>query len=581
MASAARAVGVLLLLAAGAEAQNRPDPVQNVVLWQGHEVVAGELLVQFRPGVSQAAQSLAHKQQGVLPRAVLSPRLTRVVLPAGANLEARRAAYAARADVEFAQPNVLHHPVAVPDDPLWSTQWGMSRVRAAEAWDSWPGNPEAVVAVIDTGVDVDHPELAAHYAWGLDTFAGDTNPDDAAGHGTHCCGIANAVTDNGLGVAGAAPGCRFASYRCGNSSFSSSALVAAIQDAVAKGARVISMSWGSTYEDPSIRSALQAASDAGCLLVAAAGNDNSSTPFYPAALPFVLAVGASNSSDNRASFSNFGTWVDLAAPGESIDSTWLAGGTAYLSGTSMACPLVAGAGLLLYGRLGERSPEHAATVRAALEQSGVPVGSWVAHGRLDMAAAMATLFPTTPPQLASLDPPELPALHGTTVTVAGSGLWSTTSVTLSGQAVSFDIVDGTHLSFTAPDAPGLGSGILSVSTPAGSDSLDFTWVETTPPRVVVPAHLAGGSFCTWSLGGPVGDGWFLLLALDATTFSYAGQQILVPLAMIHGGNLNSKGLAAMQAYMPASAAGITFRSQLVTWDGGLSGASPVETTSVD
>ncbi|HEX5011891.1 MAG TPA: S8 family serine peptidase [Planctomycetota bacterium] len=581
MHSSARALAVLLLLAAGATGQNRPDPVQTVVPWQGHEVLAGELLVQFRPNVSAAAQSLAHKQQGVLPRAVLGPRLTRVVLPAGTDLEARRAAYAARPDVEFVQPNVLHHPVAVPDDPLWSTQWALSRVRAAEAWDSWPGSADAVVAVIDTGVDVDHPDLAAHYAWGLDTFAGDADPDDAAGHGTHCCGIANAVTDNGLGVAGAAPGCRFASYRCGNTSFSSSALVAAIQDAVAKGARVISMSWGSTYDDPAIRSALQAASDAGCLLVAAAGNDNSSTPFYPAALPFVLAVGASNSGDNRASFSNYGAWVDLAAPGESIDSTWLAGGTAYLSGTSMATPLVAGAGLLLYGRLGQRTPAHAAAVRAALEQSGAPVGNWVAHGRLDMAAAMDQLFPSTPPQLTSLDPPELPALHGTTVTLTGSGLWSTTSVTVAGAGVSFALVDGTHLTFTAPDAPVLGPGTLSVSTPAGTDDLGFTWVETDPPRLVVPAQLAGGSPCTWSLGGPVGDGWFLLLALDANTFSYAGQQILVPLAMVKGSKLGATGLASLQAFIPAAAAGLAIRSQLVTWDGDLSGASPIETTTID
>ena len=342
-------------------------------------------------------------------------------------------------------------------------------------------------------------------------------------------------------MAGAAPGCRFASYRCGNSSFSSSALVAAIQDAVAKGARVISMSWGSTYDDPAIRSALQAASDAGCLLVAAAGNDASSTPFYPAALPFVLAVGASNSADPRASFSNFGTgwtWPRPASP--STPPGWPAARVPL--GTSMACPLVAGAGVLLYGRLGSarrRTPRRCARrwSRAACPwATGSRTAGWTWPRRwtaLPVHAAAARL-----PR-----PGGAAALRGTTVTVTGSGLWSTTSVTVAGQPVSFDIVDGAQLTFVAPDAPGSGPAPERHTPPLGTDTLDFSWVETNPAA----RARAGAPRRRLALRVVVrrSRGRRLVPAARAAadTFTYAGHQILVPRAMLHGGNLGATGLA--------------------------------------
>jgi thermitase len=497
MHSPLRIVAALTLLAALAPAQNRPDPLLPVANWQGFPVVAGELLVQFKPGVDAPFQAAAHAALGGLPRGPVTARLSRVGLPAGADLEKLRARYAGLPEVEFAQPNVLHRPVGVPDDPLWTHQWGHFKVRADVAWDTFAGAPTSVVAVIDSGIDADHVDLGAQLAWGLDTFAGDPDPDDTSGHGTHCSGVAAALTGNGVGMAGAAPACRLAAYRCGNSTFPSSALVAAINDAVARGAQVLSLSWGSSYDDPAIRHALQQAVDAGCLVVAAAGNDNSTTPFFPAALPFVLAVGATDITDGRASFSNFGLWVDLAAPGQGIQSTWIGGQYKYLSGTSMACPLVAGAGALLYARLGSRTPEHAGAVRAALEASGVPVGDWVTHGRLDMAAALDAL--------------------------------------------------------------------LAAASPALS----------------VPASLPAGSLCTWSASGPTGDAWYLLLSLSPQTFNYAGSQLLVPVAVLSAGPLDAAGLDSLQATIPTGGAGLTFRSQVVTWDGSLSGSSPIHTTLVE
>jgi thermitase len=587
-------------------AQNRPDPVLASSTWRGQQVVAGELLVQFRPGTSAAQQQERNATMGCPRLASVTDSLVRVALPAGADIDDFVARYQAAGEVAFAQPNVLHRPVpataepldpaapiasaaaldapgVLPLDPKWPSQWNMLKVRAPEAWAAYTGDPSAVVAVIDTGVDVTHPDLVNHFAWGLDTFAGDAIPDDTAGHGSHCCGVAAAETNNGVGVAGAAWNGRYASYRCGNSTFATAPLVAAIHDAVAKGALVLSMSWGSSYNDPAIRNALQDAADAGCVLVAAAGNDGVSTKFYPAAHDFVIAVAASTSSDARASFSNYGAWVDLAAPGQAIFSTYKGGGYTTMNGTSMACPLVAGAADLLYARLGGvRSPANAALVRAALEGSAVDVGPWVAHGRLDMAAALAALTAPLAPHIDTLSPTGVEAFHGATITVTGSGLSTATGVAIDGApAAAFAVVDDHTLHVTTPDAGVLGPATLTVNGPGGtSASANFMWIETAPPRLDVPAVVQGGAPLAWTFGGGSQHVWSLLIAPDDTVFPWKGWQLLQHFVLVTSGGLDSRGLGSLQVSVPASAAGIAFRSQIVTFHGGLSGVSNVTITAI-
>lgn len=579
MPQPARALAALLALAFAAPAQNRKDPDLQAVAWRGQQVVAGEILVQFRPGTAAGQQAARHAQLGTTPRAAVAADLVRAALPAGADLDAQLEAWAALPEVEFAQPNVLHSPAGAPDDPKYPLQWHLPKVRADVAWDGFLGDPATVVAIIDSGVDVDHPDLAAQLAWGSDPFAGDADPDDADGHGTHCAGLAAARTDNGFGVAGAAPACRFAAYRCGNASFPSSALVEAIDDAVARGARVLSMSWGSTWADPAIKAALQAARDAGCLLVAAAGNDGASTSFYPAAHAFVLAVGATTASDAQASFSNWGAWVDLAAPGQAIYSSAMGGGFKYMSGTSMACPLVAGAGALLYARLPERSQANAALVRAALEQSAAPLGGWVQHGRLDLAAALEALDAQLPPALSALEPAQLPALGGTLL-LHGGGLLAATSVTLDGAPLDFAPGGGGSLACEVPPSGPLGPQTVSVSTPSGAASLTLERIETLPPGLLVPTSTPAGASLAWTCGGPAQDQAFLLLALAPDTFDWGGATLLVPVTVLALGPLDAAGLGELQAWLPAAAAGTTFRSQLATWDNGLTGASAIVATTI-
>jgi hypothetical protein len=250
------------------------------------------------------------------------------------------------------------------------------------------GDPNIIIAVIDTGVDYDHPDLAANIwhnsgeipgndvdddgngyvdddiGWdfvsitedgapGEDMGPRDRDPMDFQGHGTGCAGIASAVTDNNTGIAGTAWNSKIMVLRAGYKSAEGKGTLAdsdsadAIKYAADKGAHVISMSWGGDGSEI-LRLAIEYAYNAGSVLVAAAGNDGTDSQHYPAVYPGVIAVAASDQNDDRAVFSNYGSWVDIAAPGASIRSTAFDDRYASWNGTSMATPFVAGvAGLIL------------------------------------------------------------------------------------------------------------------------------------------------------------------------------------------------------------------------------------------
>ncbi|MEW6745705.1 MAG: S8 family serine peptidase [Planctomycetota bacterium] len=383
---------VLGLGSAGLAQYSRPDGAgeEAIALWHGYEVIKGEALVQFRDGTPAWAQMRLHEELGVEVLEETTASLHLVRIPEGMTLDDLIALYEAHEDVEFAQPNAVHRPVGVPNDPKYGSQWGLPNIKAPQAWDTYTGNPAHLVAIVDTGVRTTHTDLNDHYAGGYDYYSEDSNPSDNYGHGTHCCGIAAAETNNGNGIAGVAYNCRFLGYRCGDYYFNSSDLIQAINDAKNRGALAISMSWGSSYKDSAIESALISAYNAGCVNVAAAGNDGSTGKFYPAALACVIGVASHNSSNSRSWFSNYGSWVMVSAPGESIYSTYNSNDNSYtyMDGTSMACPHVSGMAVILYSLLGgSRSKANSDIVRNAIQDSAIPV-SWVLHGRVDLDAAM-------------------------------------------------------------------------------------------------------------------------------------------------------------------------------------------------
>jgi len=269
-------------------------------------------------------------------------------------------------DVETAGPNYKVYPHAVPNDPRLDEQWAWDNIDAFNAWDEADGSG-VTVAVIDTGVYLQHPDLAANLVDGYDfvrSFAGNDNdrtpgidpdpsPDGAGSHGTHVSGTVAAVTDNRVGVAGTASGARIMPLRALGAEFGFEYDVAqAIRFAAgldndsgtvpAERADVINMSLGGSEVSDWMQRTIYDAVRAGTVVVASAGNDNSAGPTYPAWYQNVISVASTTSSNGRSGFSNRGPMLDVAAPGSGIMSTWSTSSYRSISGTSMAAPHVAG-----------------------------------------------------------------------------------------------------------------------------------------------------------------------------------------------------------------------------------------------
>jgi len=252
----------------------------------------------------------------------------------------------------YIQPNFKYRVNFTPNDPYWNQQWGPFKIGADRAWDKQLGNSSVLVAVIDTGVDWNHPDLAANYVpLGHDWVNNDTDPMDDHGHGTHCAGIIAAALNNSIGIAGLAQVQVMAEKGLNQDGEGyDDDLANAIIHAVDQGADILSNSWGGNETSSLIHDAIKYAYDKGVLIVAAAGNSASSEKMFPAGYDEVIAVTATDDSDSPAWFTNFGDWVELAAPGVHIYSTVYDDRYAYMSGTSMACPHVSGVAALVWSQ---------------------------------------------------------------------------------------------------------------------------------------------------------------------------------------------------------------------------------------
>jgi len=331
-------------------------------------------------------------------------RWYRLDMDEGGDVVALSKNLASNPNVEYVERMPERHtcdlPIAqsLPLDPLMHFQWHLEEVNAWAAWDRVSDASEITVAVLDNGIDIDHPDLInalwinsgeaggrsgidddgngyVDDIYGYDFFDEDGNPDapnegDEPSHGTHCAGLVGATVNNGIGVAGIGKNVRVMMVRVGEDRdiyYPVEGMIYAAEN----GADVISMSFSGSLESVFERDAVAYAKERGCVIIAAAGNDGTEIRNYPAAYDDVIAIAASSSSGSLASFSSRGDWVDLAAPGVGILSTSI-NGYKYLDGTSMAAPLVAGIVALVLAEDPALSPE---AVRARLGQGAMPITS--------------------------------------------------------------------------------------------------------------------------------------------------------------------------------------------------------------
>ncbi len=288
--------------------------------------------------------------------------------PVDSDMESIARQYIGLSTVEYATPNYYAGigsgsgaRATIPNDLYFSDQWALDNtgqtggtvdadIDAPEAWDTETGDAGVIIAILDTGIDLDHPELLGKLVAGYDFINSDSNPQDDNGHGTHVAGIAGAGSNNSVGIAGVCWGCSLMPVKVlgadGYGPFSQ--IVAGIEFAADNGANVINLSLGSETYSQSLQDAVDYAYTLGCVVIGASGNFNHDDPFYPAACNNVIGVTALDHDDIKYQLAGFGGWVDLAAPGVGIISTVFNDTYSTWSGTSMAAPFVSGVAGLLF-----------------------------------------------------------------------------------------------------------------------------------------------------------------------------------------------------------------------------------------
>ena len=321
-------------------------------------------------------------------------------------------------DIEYAELKELPETTLTPNDPLLNQQWYLNRIDAELAWDLSTGNANVVVAVTDNAINVDHPDLINKMVAGYDVVDQDTDPrgcgSNSGFHGSHVSGIVGAETNNNLGISSIGNKVSIMPIKIGNCNGSLVAAYDGIIWAADNGADIINMSWGGGGQSNYGQNVCTYAWNQGSILIAAAGNNNQSNQFFPAAYNNVVSVASSNGGDQKSGFSQYGTWIDITAPGSAILSTDEQSGYANAQGTSMASPLVAGlVGLMKSYAFNATNTQIIDCLLSSADNIDTQNPSYIGQlgaGRINALAAMncvgAYLFPDDAAITAIINPQE-------------------------------------------------------------------------------------------------------------------------------------------------------------------------------
>jgi thermitase len=366
---------------------------------------SGELIVKLSPSLTLTRKAeLVRGFGGTIKRDFPGIGWTIVKVPTNVQADVLANSIKGRYGVINAVPNSIGRwegfqgTQTPPNDPLYGRQYGIPAMRVPAAWRLAPPTTNVRVVVLDSGTGRNHPDLAAALVDARDFSDSPFGAEDQNGHGTHVCGIVAATTNNGIGVAGVARNAKIISGKVGDGAPTSAALISGIMwaadNAATTGAKVIQMSL-SVGDSQALKDAVDYAWNKGLIVIDAAGNESVSDLRFPSSYTNCIGVAATNSSNRFASFSNYGSWVDVAAPGEDIMSTYLANGYDLLSGTSMAAPHVSGVAALVwsYAPAGTTNVQ----VREALETTATPLGNQngktVVFGLINAEAALMKINP--------------------------------------------------------------------------------------------------------------------------------------------------------------------------------------------
>jgi hypothetical protein len=515
----------------------------------------GRIIVEARPGLSDADLDDILKEHGGKKRKIGQSRLHVVDLPPGKSEQDVVAKLSRRPELKFAELDRVVPVAMAVNDPYIGSEWHLAKINASTAWDTSMG-AGVTIAVLDSGVNVNHPDLKANLVAGYNIYSSNTDLTDVCGHGTAVAGSAAATGNNATGVAGVAGAARIMPVRIAYKDPTLgcyayySTIASGVTYAADHGARVANISYAGVAGSASILSAARYMNSKGGVVVVAAGNNNKDENITPD--PALVVVSATDNNDNKASFSSWGSFVTISAPGTSIWTTDNSLGYTQWQGTSFSSPIVAGVAALMMSARPDLGSDQ---IKSLLYSTAVDLGTAgrdpiFGYGRVNAAAAVqaakAYQSPTdTTAPAASIAAPlansTVSGVVGVTVNASDNVGVARVDLTVNGTVVATDttapfsfswnsagVANGmANLVAVAYDAAGNVGKSTTVAVNVANQSTSTvtpTGTDTTPPVVKISNPVGGYVSGTVSVSVSASDnagaaGISTVLKIDGVTYA--------------------------------------------------------------